>query len=120
MQFGSIINHFSGLGLYLSAHLQICFLSLSNNNQIVHYTVLSVLRRSVLQVAYAGPIFMSLHLGNTASFKEMLQWWRAVCNTVGRSVAGLYILSKKLFLLTIDERRHLQTSSYISGNIIAS
>ena len=30
----------------------------------------------------AGPIFVSLHPGNTALFEEMLQRWRAVGNTV--------------------------------------
>ena len=30
----------------------------------------------------AGPIFASLRLSNTAFFEEMLQWWRAVGNTV--------------------------------------
>ena len=31
---------------------------------------------------FAGPIFASLRLGNTAPFEEMLQRWRAVGNTV--------------------------------------
>ena len=31
---------------------------------------------------FVGPISTSLHLCSTAPFKEMLQWWRAVGNSV--------------------------------------
>ena len=31
---------------------------------------------------FARPIFESFYLGNAAPFKEVLQWWRAVGNTV--------------------------------------
>ena len=31
---------------------------------------------------FAGPVSVSLHQGDTASFEEMLQQWQAVGNTV--------------------------------------
>ena len=50
-----------------------------SQNQIFDYTR-CIRPKRVL--SWRDPIFASLHPGNTARFKEMLQRWRAVGNTV--------------------------------------
>ena len=50
------------------------------HNQIKSFIIVTVLRRSVNELA--GPISPSLRLGNTAPFKKMSQRRRAVSNTV--------------------------------------
>ena len=54
---------------------------------IKHFRLTSNLSLYLLYYAeacneFAGPISTSLRLSNTAPFKEMSQWWRAVGNTV--------------------------------------
>ena len=49
-------------------------------NQIESFIILVVIRRSVLQVGWAN--LRVIAPGNTASFEEMSQLSRAVCNTV--------------------------------------
>ena len=48
--------------------------------QIKSFNIRAVLRRSVQGVG--RPVSVSLRLGNTAPFQEVLQRWRAVGNTV--------------------------------------
>ena len=49
-------------------------------NQIKSFIILAVYVETCNGLA--GPISASLRKGNTAPFEEMLQWWRAVGNTV--------------------------------------
>ena len=51
-------------------------------NGIAHNLLLNPLYYVKVCNELAGPIFTSLHPGRTASFEEVLQWWRGVGNTV--------------------------------------